>query len=692
MGSILIDVRDKHLNFYPKEEEFLKPFLFGFDVTFGTKKEIFSTHSSVYILKPEQFIREGFGITNEVMLVYSNYSTMEPRAIQAADSFLLEYPFRNRVDILSYFFVTEDDKVAEWLGDYYLDRQESRIIIPFSKSELLKNKGDSWFVRNRLARNFFDRDLFGYTLPLTEDTYYFGRQQILANYIDSIRRTENRGIFGLRKTGKTSLLFKISRTVREQRNAHVFFYDCKSPSFRKLRWNQFLGEICSNIAQRIGEEIKLNFDEVNIIKSFRHVLKSANNKGIKILLIFDEIEYISFKSLTDKHWESDFIDFWQTMWSAQSVHKNLVYIVAGVNPSIVEVDKVNGIQNPLFGIVQYEYLKGFAEDELKSMLKALGKRMGISFDFEATRYLYEWYGGHPMLTRLACSWINKDYQSKNIKRPVEINKDYLLKTQQNRDADLVFYCKHVVSELQDFYPQEYEMLELLASQQVSQFVEFSAINDYIKHLKSYGLLDYDSYGNPQIAMPVIKRYVAVELAIKEGRNSILKIIDVDSRANWLEHRKHSILRDIRMLEKLIQSKSLNSLFGINSFPEADEFNKMEVVSSPDLFVSFINTCNRCFVESIEAFGRSIGQSDYFWNAIKAQFEGLHYALNRIKVYRNERDHLVLNNNTNEKFLEYMSIDLEGQKASQVQDLYFLLQQRVLDGLLTGIQIEMNKYS
>ena len=694
MGTILNEVRERHLKDYPVEEKFLKPFLSGFDVTYGTRRYTFNTYLSIYILKPEDHIKESFGITNEIMLAYSAYSKPEPRMIQAADESLFEYPLKNRADILSYFLVSDDPYIKEWLSAYYLDRQESRIIIPFSKKELLTNTGDNWFVRNRLSENFFGRDLFGYTLPLTEDTYFFGRQQVIATYIDSIKRSENRGIFGLRKTGKTSLLFKISRIVKNENIGEPFFYDCKSPSFRKLRWNAFLGEICDNISKRFKLSIipqEGEYDEINIIKIFRKILTEVNKvHGKKIILIFDEIEYISFKSLTDEHWHKDYIDFWQTMWSAQSIHKNLVYIISGVNPSIVEIDKIDKIQNPLFGIVQYEYLRGFNIDELKTMIRAVGKRMGLNFELSAIEYLFNWYGGHPMLTRLACSWINKDLQLRKFKRPITILKNDVCDYQLNRDSDLIFYCKHVVSELQDFYPDEYAMLELLSSGQVSSFIELSAYNEFIKHLLNYGLLEYDKNRMPKISIPVLGRYIGIELAKSEGRQTIYKIVDTSNREKWLEQRKASIIRDFRMLEKLILNNILPQLFGPNSFPEADLFQNAKVVKTRHEFVVFINTCNRCFVESIENYGASIGNKKYFWVEIKTSYPSLVYSLERIKVYRHNEDHIQLNKQANQKLNDYLSEDLEDKSPSQVTDLYYILQQRVLDGILSGINSEINK--
>jgi len=126
--------------------------------------------------------------------------------------------------------------------------------------------------------------------------------------------------------------------------------------------------------------------------------------------------------------------------------------------------------------------------------------------------------------------------------------------------------------------------------------------------------------------------------------------------------------------------------------QADEFLKISVVTSQKDFSSFINTCYRCFVESIDNYGVSINKSKYFWNEIKNAYLDLFEALLRIRVYRNERDHIQLNDTVNEQFLTFMKIDLEEHAPSQVTDLYFTLQQRILDAFLRGIQAEITKAS
>jgi hypothetical protein len=130
MGSIRIEVREQHLDHYPAEEQILKAFLSGFSVTWGRRRRAYNTELSVYFLGPEPFIAETFGFDQEVMLVYSDYPTIEPRALQAAESFLADDPARGRVEKLTYFFVSNNLNAEQWVHSYTSLNQESRLIIP----------------------------------------------------------------------------------------------------------------------------------------------------------------------------------------------------------------------------------------------------------------------------------------------------------------------------------------------------------------------------------------------------------------------------------------------------------------------------------------------------------------------------------------------------------------------------------
>ncbi|WP_320169397.1 hypothetical protein [Maridesulfovibrio sp.] len=690
MGTIRREVRDNYLSRFPHEERMLTPFLSGFFVTWARERVEYNTSLKVFFLSPEDHFKESYGFDNELMLVYAPYQRMEPRTLQAIEQIFSQSPAKGRVETLNYFLVSDADNVREWLDDYTSSRQESRIIVSFTKDELEESRGDPWYIRNKLNEQFFGRDLFNYSLPLVEDTYFFGRQQLVMEYIDAVKRKENKAIFGLRKTGKTSFLFKIRRLIEGERFSLVIYIDCKLPDVRKSHWYELLGDIAEQIATKLDIENDYVFDDRKASRSFLELIKKAREIDKQICIMFDEIEFISFVAKIDKHWHEEFLDFWQTMWSCQSQVKNFSFIISGVNPSVVEINTVSGVQNPLFGIVTHKYLTGFSSEEVRIMIKRLGKRMGIRFTHEAIDDVHEWYGGHPLLTRLCCSWLNTII-SQSEQKPISISREIFKNTKDRCDSELVFYCDHVVSELKEFYPDEYTMLELLSSNQMVDFIDLAEGETYIKHLKNYGILKEENQEYlPMI--PVVCKYVGTELARREKRQLVFKIIETKHRESWLKRRVEEIKSDIRMLERIISNLNGTILFGVNSFPEADRFSNVTVAENIDSFTAFINVCYRCFVESIDIYGRSINKQKYFWEEVKTTYPNLFHVLHKIRVYRHERDHLQLNNNVSEQLITFLDNDLEGKNPSQVEDFYFVLQQRILDSFLYELQIVINKLS
>lgn len=690
MGYIHEDVREIHLTNHPEEEAPLKPFLNGFEVTWGRRRSAYNSSLSVYFLKPESFMAEMFGFTQELMLIYHPYPRLEARTMQAAEQFITDEPGKGRVEKLTYLLISEAKNVEEWTRSYTASNHESRIVVSFSADTLRANASDPWFVRNRLGEQLFSRDLFDFRLPLEKDTYFFGREDLLLDYLDAARRSENRGIFGLRKTGKTSFLFKLSRLLRED-GGFVHYYDCKSPSIRQLHWHELLEKVGDDIAGDLDTKFKAPPDTRRFAEKFTSLIGRVQESN-RVTLIFDEIEYISPFAVDDKHWCSEYVPFWQTIWAAQSLRRRVSVVIAGVNPSIVEIDRIEGVQNPLFGIVPYKYLRGLGLDETRRMLRVLGRRMGLNFPESAVEYIFQRYGGHPLLTRLACSFVHQRLAAASTPRPVDVDIQLLRRDEAARDSELTFYCRHVVSELREFYPSEYEMLEMLSAGRTAEFLELSVFPEYVMHLKEYGLLGMDANQLPQVALPVVGRYVAQEEARVAGRRTVLRLVPPAERESWLALRTKATIDDFGEVQRLARILELPALFGPNSFPESHKFASLSVVATESEFESFINCCNRCFVESIEAFGAHQKKPKYFWEEVKNTYPALHQALQRIKVYRHNRMHLRLQPSVEATVLSFMNQDLEGRDPRNVDDLWFVLQQCTLDALLNALQVELTRLS
>ena len=171
---------------------------------------------------------------------------------------------------------------------------------------------------------------------------------------------EQSGLFGLRKVGKTSVLYALERLIA-LRGGNSIYIDCQDTSVHKSRWNELLFYIVDLIRQKydLEKDIISNIDNYTERDASRYFEKDLINLKKKlndrrILLIFDEIEHITFKTSSTDFWleKNDYINFWQTLRAIY--HKDpflFSFIIAGVNPLCIEEPTVNGYDNPIFGML-----------------------------------------------------------------------------------------------------------------------------------------------------------------------------------------------------------------------------------------------------------------------------------------------------------------------------------------------------
>lgn len=666
----------------PTLEKIMAPFLADFTISWQAELIAYNTTLYPFIIKPSSTFAETFGLEYELLLVYTPYDSMQARTMQAINSIFSTVPAKGRVENLICVVVSDAPNAKDWLNTYAAENQDLRTYVVFSKETLLHRPSHS--MLGEFRKQLAERDLFDIQLPLLNDMYFFGRQTILQTLQDNIKRSENSGIFGLRKTGKTSLLYKIKRTIESAGIGKVFLYDAKSAKIRMRSWSalmfQIMKEICSAYALSYGALNESN--PIEIVEAFESVVKSIPTNQ-RAVIIIDEIEYISFNPPLDSHWEKEYFNFWQFLWSMQSTYRNICFVIAGVNPMVAEVSSIKTVQNPLFGIVDCHYLQGLEKNDIHEMSRRIGRRLGLKFDHTAIDYLFTQYGGHPLLTRLALSYENKNATAK----PVTFTSKALIDTETARENELVHYCQHIVDVLKDFYPDEYTLLEFLAIGATQDFIDLAPSPMTIAHLKNYGLLVYDNH-MPKIGIPVVANYIKGIQAKMQGTQIARSIVPVEQRANWLQNIVKSIISYMRQLEVAIRKSSTPLLFGSNSFPEADKLLELPVAASENDFKVFISTFSNCFVESIENYGKSISDSKYFWETIKDNYQHLFDALLRIKAYRNRSEHLKLTIHMQEIVDRYLYIDLEGKNICDVDEANFILQQCVTENLKLAISIEI----
>jgi len=468
-----------------------------------------------FLAKPVQRVEEALNISREIIVILSAYKNFEPRTLEAFETIRREF-LEQRYEKICYALISADSNIEQKIKEC-LTNQEDQIVIPFSYSDFEKNQGNGTFIRNAFRRFFYSRDLFDYSEPLKKDTFFFGRTDIVTTVIEKHKAGSNYGLFGLRKTGKTSIIFDVERKSVSQDYVTVFI-DCQDTSFNMRRWNKALFYVANAVSKQVDcqELDEETYTEENAGILFAETIYNCNQKtGKTILLLFDEIENITFGKSGVDHWRvgMDFVYFWQSIRSAyQRLTNVFTFTIFGTNPKCVEEPSILGTDNPIYNAFQPSYIPGFDYVQTREMVRRLGRIMGLKFDEEIYTHLIEDYGGHPFLIRRVCSKIaqqNKD-------RPVVIDRVKYQEAKHQFNLDNVYF-EMILDVLKQFYPDEFDMLNYLAMEDYENF-NFFVTEDpaIVGHLIGYGLIRDNDY-HYDFRIDAIKEY----LVRKNGDHPVL---------------------------------------------------------------------------------------------------------------------------------------------------------------------------
>lgn len=543
------------------EQEISIKFSDFFGITFS-REEIFKKATYYFnFLQPSEIYRESFNMFNEVLMIFSIYNYYDERAMDYVDKLFMDYS--NRLDPVVIILVSRDTNIKDIIKKNNSVNKEPRIIVPFTYDEILDSNFDGKVLQNRLREYFYQRDLYAMESPLKSDNYFYGRANIVHNFFDKYSIGEQAGLFGLRKTGKTSVLFAIERLVEARKGMSVFI-DCQSPGIYNLRWFELLEYIINRIIEKYSiklESSNIIYNEKNAPELFLKSLKEIRKfKNKRILMIFDEIEHITFDLSRSESWKngSDYLSFWQTIRSIiQSEQELCSFIIAGVNPMITEKVSINGFDNPIFNNISVKYLDLFTLNDVKNMTKEIGSYMGLSFEEGVYFKLSNDYGGHPFLIRNVCSILNSNFTE----RPYKIiSRDYD-DFKEVIDTKLISYIQSILFVLENWYPTEFNILKDIALENKEKYTERIRKHDLsIAHLLGYGIVCKSQQNNFYIEIDAIKNYMN-----DSYRNEFMPSNQEEFR-NIISSRRNNIEINLRTLVKQV----LTIKYGKDKVPQIIE--------------------------------------------------------------------------------------------------------------------------
>ena len=627
----------------------------------NTGSEIRLSPTSIYryvLAKPTDVFREMFNLDREMVFLFSPYDNFEPRTLDAISEAYSRHQAL-RLERICSVVISRDAAIQTKLRELLKNDQEAQIVVPFTYAELSTPISDAFFFRNRFRSHFYARDLFASESPLRKDIYFFGRTDLVHSLVNRHRSHQVSGLFGLRKTGKTSVLFGVQRALQHLEGRSAFI-DCQTPAFHRLRWNHALHYILAaireqnNVTDRLGP-IEQYTEEKAPVLFEKHLVRMVADLGNKsILLIFDEVENITPTASPSDHWRTgqDFVFFWQSLRSLfQRKPEVFSYLLVGTNPLCVELAKVGTADNPIFAQVPLEYIPGFDVPQTREMVRRLGRIIGLHFDEGIYARLTDDFGGHPYLVRHLCSVVNRIARSD---RPVRVDKSLYEEAVKVFLRDYGQFMEMILNVLKEFFPDEYEMLRLLAQGDMQTFKEFAANSPlYTNHLLGYGILQ-EVDGRYAFRIETIRRFL-------EARERFMRL-HLSDEEKWGEvsERRNRIERDLRRLCRMQLKGQLGEAVAREGFLKVigePRASRMAGLSYGDLFDA--DKAVLYFTDMAKVVGK-------FWDCFK-------------NVFGPNKDEIVRHLET----INSLRVDAHARTMTEAEFTAFRLSAERVENLLSG---------
>lgn len=501
-------------------------------------------------VKPNKTLRQALSVDREILTLIINFTDLQARTIAVITNLLNDTQVRYEKTVVIIFHndSTGNSKLRNW------GRENGLTVIAIYYQDLISKQD----IRKLVNIELFSNDPFDITGPVSSENDFFGRRDEAITFARKIQNGNINSILGLRKTGKTSLLNRITNEANEKHDDIIIFVDCSRDDLSSLDAIKLIKTLFINIKNCIENNIKYSI--LSVIKDYSPITIEAVIDLIEaspkqIVIVFDEFDYITPSSPTNSVWEKDFNVFWRQMRAIYQEtcrrKKNLSFILCGVSSKWFRVAKINYVENSALSLIPEEYIKPLHENSVIAMVKSLGARCGLSFDQPSLDYINNETSGIPSWTRKACSFINRQIPIEN--RPFEVGLgftksiliDYFM-------GDGVSYSAIAIDHLFTMYPEVKELL-----------VRFNSDNNCLSPtekqlLISYGIITRNSVYSGSL----MKNAIASCVETKPARKDDVQPADAVAPFEWTEEiaelsRRQNIIERVfrRVIIEIIRSDS-----------------------------------------------------------------------------------------------------------------------------------------
>ena len=369
-------------------------------------------------------------------------------------------------------------------------------IIPLSTqliTKAIRNSTCAQTLEKTMSLAIKRENLYETHNPVENPLDFFGRRETIDTLLDAVSHLQHIGLFGLRKIGKTSLIWQL----REQLSHHIVVYtDLQHvPQTTACLYKAILDGCIHDASCKYPDVTLPEFDSSELndadnesVKFTQRIIKIWNclktkNHDIKVVLLLDEADHL-VPSLRKQ--ENGFPEFHQFVGIIRGISQQygfLVSMMISSSPEISRIDVWKGQNNPGFQYYKEVFLSSLFEDECNQMISTIGVQMGLIHTEESLSRIYYETGGHPYVTRQLCSLIVKNLRTRGTQASLDDMTPVEVKDVENAVVEYIEYKSDYLESIWQRLPHiEQEILQIITTND-SCTLDDLITNEHGHHLK-----------------------------------------------------------------------------------------------------------------------------------------------------------------------------------------------------------------
>ncbi len=233
---------------------------------------------------------------------------------------------------------------------------------------------------------------YSYGPMVTDPKMFFGREEELRTLYTRLRTMQSISIVGLRRIGKSSLLYRLVQTVRDElgQNYLPLYIDLQDARYRTVVG--FVTAVAGALNERMGG--LLDVGGVTDMAGFTRLVERLRDNGVCPVLCLDEFEELV------QHPEEFGDDFLEGLRALGS-HGKLALVTASRIP-LADLIQKQGLTSPFFNIFSQIELGLLEPKAARALRRVPFEREGVILTPEEEALVEELAGRHPFYLQIAC--------------------------------------------------------------------------------------------------------------------------------------------------------------------------------------------------------------------------------------------------------------------------------------------------